>query len=217
MANIYANYWQRKALLSKQVPHFSVLRFAESEALSEVEALYFQRIQNAQAVLDFGAGDLRMQRKFRRAGYRGSYDTLDVAEGESYTYRSLDQVDKKYDVILCLDVLEHLPLQDGLELLTRLAALLVPGGSLVVQTPNARCDRHPSSWDMTHVHCYNAPDLWAFLRCLELEVTGHRVVFWRAGLGFRLRHVVAKLIVTQFLGLDYADNIVMLAKRPLGP
>jgi 2-polyprenyl-3-methyl-5-hydroxy-6-metoxy-1,4-benzoquinol methylase len=215
MSDLYSNYWKRKEILKTQIPHFPVLKFFISSGLSPIEKKYWSVVKDAQSILDFGAGDLWMMKKLQAHGYKGVYETLDVADGFDYTYKTLDQVKKKFDVIICLDVLEHMPLNDGLGLLQGLVALLNKGGTLILQTPNARCIRHPLSWDMTHVHCYNLPDLWAYLSSMDLKVEGMRVVFTPEKIGFwkKLQNLIGQIIITKFLGSDYADNIALLARK----
>ncbi len=87
----YANYWERKQLLAKPLPIFAVKRWwPEEEALSEIEQIYFDSIRNAASLLDIGAGDLRIKRKFERAGYRGRYDTQDIGGEYHYTFGRLE-------------------------------------------------------------------------------------------------------------------------------
>jgi hypothetical protein len=215
MSQIYQEYWKRKQTLKSKIPHFPVVRWYDCPELSPIEEIYFNHIRNCSSILDFGAGDLRTKNKFVAAGFKGQYDTLDIAGGFEYTYHDITQVKKTYDAILCLDVIEHVPLETGLGLLQSFASLLNPGGTLIVQTPNARCIRHPLSWDMTHVQCYNAPDLWTYISSQQLEVTGMRVAFGPKKYSFlgRIKYFFAKVITTQFLGMDYADNIAMIAKK----
>jgi len=114
-----------------------------------------------------------------------------------------------------LDVIEHLLLPDGLALVHKLINLLEIGGFLVLQTPNARCVRNPLISDMTHLHCYNLADLWAYLTALDMKVDGYRVVFGNKSQSWlqRFADILPKYIITRILGLDYADNIMMLAFR----
>ena len=215
----YGNYWERKRLLAGGVPRFPVRRWWESAGLSDIERLYFDAVKDAVSLLDVGAGDLRVKRKFEAAGFRGEYHTQDVGPEYPHTYRDLAQVTRRYDAILCLDVIEHLPLDRGLELLDRLLELLERRGVLVVQTPNARCIRSPLSWDMTHLHIFNIGDLWAYLTAAGLETQGYRVVFAprrRSPLA-ALRFAMGALVTTRLLGADYADNIVVLARKPAKP
>ena len=59
-----------------------------------------------------------------------------------------------YNVVLCIDVLEHIPLSDQLSFLAQLRNALEPGGRLICQVPNASSGI-ASRWrygDWTH-HC----------------------------------------------------------------
>ncbi len=106
-----------------------------------------------------------------------------------------------------------MPLEAGLLLLTQAVERLAAGGVLVIQTPNARCIRHPLSWDMTHVQCYNVTDLWAFLTTLGLETTGYRVCFSakRRGIINRAQTLLQRCVITRLANCDYADNISLVA------
>ena len=213
---VYAGYWRRKQLLKGDVPRFPVRRWWRCEGLCDIERLYFEALRERARVLDMGAGDLRIMHKFLAAGYCGDYHTLDIGDEYEYTYASLAEVQGEYEAILCLDVIEHMPLAQGLELLDRLLELLAPGGVLIIQTPNARCVRHPLAWDMTHVHCYNLTDLWAYLTCKGLSVDGYRVALRqpRRSLAGWLHFAVTAFVASRLLGCDYADNIALVARRP---
>jgi hypothetical protein len=212
----YRSYWQRKHVLSQPVPAFPVKRWWRTGGLSEVERIYFEAVKRSASVLDVGAGDLSMMRKFKSAGYSGEYHTLDLGEEYAHTYKDLAEVNRSYSAILCLDLIEHLPLEQGLRMLTRLTELLEPGGVMVVQTPNARCIRYPASWDMTHLHIYNAPDLWAYMSGLGLTVAGYRIVFGpeHPSLSERIRGLAAAFVASRLLGCDYTDNLAMIARKP---
>ena len=191
-------------------------RWWETEGLCEIEQVYFDAIRGASSLLDVGAGDLRIMRKFQSAGYRGEYHTQDVGTEGAYTYRDLDEVPRRYAAILCLDVIEHLALQEGLGMVRNMISLLEAGGALVIQTPNAAYIPDPRSWDMTHLHVYNAGDLWAYLKCEGLEVDLYRVAQREEHPGpmvsARLR--ITDYIKLKILGCDYANNIAAVARAP---
>jgi 2-polyprenyl-3-methyl-5-hydroxy-6-metoxy-1,4-benzoquinol methylase len=193
-----------------------VRRWWATEGLCDIERVYFEAVRSSPSLLDVGAGDLRIMRKLERAGYRGEYHTQDVGTEGTYTYRDLEEIPRSYGAILCLDVIEHLPLREGLTMVRRMVSLLEPGGVVVIQTPNAAYLPDPRSWDMTHLHVYNAGDLWAYLKCEGLEVDLYRVAL-------RDEHpgpvVSARLMITDYvkrriLGCDYANNIAAIGRRP---
>lgn len=212
----YENYWKRKALLKRSFPEFPVRRWWETDALCEIERVYFDAIREAPSLLDVGAGDLRVMRKLQAAGFRGEYHTQDIGDGGPYTYGDLSEVRRPYGAILCLDVLEHLQLADGIAMLQRMLALLTPGGALVLQTPNAAYLPEPRSWDMTHVHTYAIHDLWAFFVCEGLEVAGYRVVLGpeREGFVASARTSIQRWTKRKLLGCDFANNAAIIARKP---
>ena len=213
---VYLNYWKRKELLKSGVPAFPLLRWWFSEKLCEVETVIFSQLKDRDTVLDVGAGNLRTMFKFQQAGYIGEYHTQDIGEEFTYTYKTIDEISSQYPVIICLDVIEHLQLHEGLKLIHSLVNLLEPGGVIVIQTPNARCIRNPMSWDMTHLHSYNIFDLWAYLTSLTLHVDGYRVTFDNQKTNFfqRIISLCSRYLISQIIGLDYADNIVLIANKP---
>ena len=212
----YATYWRRKQLLAGPVPHFPVKKWWATEGLCEIEEIMYDAVRQSRSLLEFGAGEMRVERKLKVAGYAGEYHTLDTSSQGEYTYGRIEEVNRCYEAILCLDVIEHLPLNDALELINALVAKLSPGGTLAIQTPNARCVSNPMAWDMTHLHCYSITDLWAYLSALDLRVVGYRVcmVPQRPTLSDELRHHMKRLATTRVLGCDFADNIVVIARKP---
>ncbi len=212
----YRTYWQRKEMLRRGVPAFPVRRWWDTDGLSEIEQIYFDAVRGASSLLDVGAGDLRIMRKFQSAGFTGDYHTQDIGKEGQYTYGDLSEVTRRYGAILCLDVIEHLPLADGLMLLDRMVTLLETGGSLVLQTPNAAYLPDARSWDMTHIHLYNLPDLYAYLACDRLEVTGYRVTLRdrNPGLIRSAKIGITAYVKRNILGCDFANNIAIVARRP---
>ena len=191
-------------------------RWWETEGLCDIEQVYFEAIRSAPSLLDVGAGDLRVMRKFQAAGYRGEYHTQDVGSEGRYTYRDLAEITRSYGAILCLDVLEHLSMPEGLAMVRAMIALLSPGGALVIQTPNAAYLPDPRSWDMTHLHVYNAGDLWAYLTCEGLSAEIYRVALRdpHPGLIVAARLAITDYVKRKILGCDFANNIAAIARKP---
>lgn len=60
-------------------------------------------------------------------------ECVPVSETVAYLERQRDS----FDVALCIDVLEHVPVAEQLNVLRAIRTALVPGGKIVVQVPNA--------------------------------------------------------------------------------
>jgi len=211
---VFSNYWARKKQLQNSRQHFPVRRWTATEDLCEIEQIYFDSLKNCKSLLDVGAGDLRIKNKLQRAGYTGEYHTLDPSQEHNHTYSHFSEIKRKYQVILCLDVIEHMPFKDGLELIQQMTNALEAEGVLILQTPNARCIRSPMASDMTHLHAYNLPDLCAYLETSGFECRGYRVSLGRPpGLVGFFVSILSKFVITRLLGADHADNIAVVAKR----
>ena len=117
-----------------------------------------------------------------------------------------------YDVVILFEVLEHLPLVEGRDLLVSIREVLRPRGMVVVSTPNVF---NPSRFwrDATHRVAYAYDELGAVLMLSGFEV--QRLVRVHHDPVHRLvlrRYVFAWLF--RLLNLDYADSIVAVAVRP---
>src|SRR5262245_32865007 len=213
---VYRNYWKRKQL-SRHPPEFAIRRhWWDTDELSDAHFVIFDAIKDARSVLDVGAGDMRFMRLVRQRGFAGTYETQDLGTEFQYTYSDLSQIAHTFDAVVCMDVLEHLYLAEGIALLHRLLALVNPGGTLALQTPNARFHRSPLSWDMTHLHIYNPLDLWTYLTALGTDVVVYRVMFGRAPRGLRERlHWRIRAWLASELQLDYCENLIAIVRKPL--
>ena len=212
----YRTYWQRKEMLRRGHPASTLKRWWQTDGLCDIEQVYFDAVRGAKNLLDVGAGDLRIMRKFQRAGFAGEYHTQDVGAEGTHTYGDLSEVRRTYDAVVCLDVVEHLALADGLSLIDKMLALLAPNGVFVLQTANPAYLPDPRSWDMTHVHLYSLHDLHAYLSCEGLDVRGYRFEMLdreRESALRGLKRRVTAYVKTNILGCDHAAGIALIAQK----
>ena len=105
--------------------------------------------------------------------------------------------DTKYDVILALDVIEHMTAEQGAQLLARISSHLKLTGMAIIGTPSLYSWEFQSALSKaSHVKCYDRDELLAamdrhFGRCTafsmndELVHTGfHKMAWYYFGLGF---------------------------------
>lgn len=157
-------------------------------------------------VLDVGAGDAALGRRLGDA----CYTTVDPDPGRQADYRVLGDVAGEFDVVACLEVIEHLSADDAVALLADMRERLDARGMLVVSTPNTM---NPTAFLTTVDH--RTPWRWDELGGV-LESLGYRVDHvvrvkndpWLRRVGRRL---VAPL--HRVLGIDWAVSIAVVATR----
>jgi SAM-dependent methyltransferase len=212
----YRDYWARYQERGKlhTTLRARCVSSSQDNDLNEIQKIIFDRTKNASRILDFGAGDNRVKRKFLTSGFHGSYETLDFADSPEHNYSSLSQVTGKFDAIFCLEVIEHMPLNDYVDLMDEFGKLLNPGGFLVIGTPNALCVVPMWSLDTGHIQQYPLVDLAADLVVRGFEVEAFRVWHgaWPRGVRKRLR-LFAMRGLCYLLSTDYAHGIVVIGKK----
>ncbi|MCM2278854.1 MAG: methyltransferase domain-containing protein [Oligoflexia bacterium] len=218
MEKLFDNYWQFLAKREEfgAVPR-PVLRWFRSEGLNPVEQAYFDFLQGSELILDYGAGDMALKRKFGKAGFAGRIETCDLSKDFKYDYGSLAEIEatgRKFDAILVLEVIEHMRLEEFSEFLPRILKLLKPRGKFILSTPNAHSLTGVWSADFTHIKSYPLPDLWAMLSLRGFDCQAYRVIMTPPRLGPRgwLRLQFNRAL-TNLLGADYATGVTLLCQK----
>ncbi len=86
--------------------------------------------------------------------------------------------------IVCLEVIEHMSLNDYVDLMDAFGRILSPGGVLVISTPNPLCVVPMWAGDPGHVQQYPIADLAADFVMRGYDVEGFRVRYgaWPRGI-----------------------------------
>jgi len=162
-------------------------------------------------ILEVGAGERGLLRRIQQWGVAVVYKSMDVDPWTKHDYRDLEQIDEQFDLVVSLEVIEHLPFDEIQPWLTQLAALLRPGGRLILSTPNTY---YPPAYlrDATHCTplCYD--ELGGFVEAAGLRVDRivrvyHDPVFRK----LMRRYVFGWLF--RLIGIDFARQIVLVARR----
>ncbi len=148
-------------------------------------------------VIDLGAGDSPFYTLVSARARR--YDTLDTTEeDQGVTYvgdiQHMPGVPSgRYDVALCLQVLEHVP--EPLSALRECHRILRPGGSLVLSVPH-----------LSRLHD---------LPCDYYRYTEHGIAYLAKRAGFNVERVEAYGGIPSFVGHQVSTFLLSLA-QPLG-
>ncbi len=165
-------------------------------------------------LLDIGASDRNLDEFLKRRSKKTvSYKSMDVDRSLPHDYYSFDAISEQFDVIVCLEVIEHLSTEAAFDLLTRVFSLLKEDGVFYLTTPNVF---HPTVFwrDSTHQSGFRYSELAGLLAEIgfrELEI--YRV--GRIKILNRLRAVLANPVL-RLLQMDYYSRILIKACRKEG-
>lgn len=131
---------------------------------------------------------------------------LNIVLGDIEDYKVLSSINKQFDVILLMDILEHL--QNPANILKRLKSVLIRNGRIIATLPNVaywavRKELLFGRWnydeggilDKTHLHFYTA------FSCKEMiEESGYKIISFKAAEGMiPLQHIFLKLPILNIL------------------
>lgn len=138
---------------------------------------------------------------------------------------------KVYDVILLLDVLEHLELDYSVKLLKLIKSALRPRGVLLIQVPNALAPLSPNRYgDVTHLRAYTPSSMAQHLRMGGfIEIAHFELPPYIHGIASLIRRGLWASVVKPLIGVFmliansnrmggiYTTNLLTVARREEGP
>jgi predicted SAM-dependent methyltransferase len=139
------------------------------------------------------------------------YKSMDVDRARHHDYYSLEEIQESFDVIFLFEVIEHLSLQEGIQLIKKLHQLLNEGGRLVLTTPNVL---NPSRYwrDATHKVAYCYDELGGLLLSQGFKI---KVMYRTYNDAFHryLFRVYVMSVLHRYLGIDFAKSILVVAEK----
>jgi 2-polyprenyl-3-methyl-5-hydroxy-6-metoxy-1,4-benzoquinol methylase len=162
-------------------------------------------------ILDVGASDRRMEKRIKSVCLDILYKSMDIDRSVLHDYYSLAEIDEQFDLIIFFEVIEHLELEEGVEMLEKLYGMLVDGGKLIISTPNIF---HPNRFwtTATHKTAYSYEELGGIVLSQGFEVLGIYRTFHASLLKYFLR-LTLFYPLHRILNVDFAKSIVVLAQR----
>lgn len=168
-------------------------------------------LSDGMKVLDVGAGMRGMETEIARLGINVTYKSMDIDRGNTHDFYDTADIHEQFDAIIMFEVIEHLGLEEGLGLLTRLTGTLKEKGLIICSTPNIF---NPARYmrDATHRTFYGYDELCGLLMLAGFEIKDvyrsfndavHRYILKVYLLGF----------VFRFLSIDYAYSVFVVGER----
>lgn len=162
-------------------------------------------------ILDVGASDKRMQKRVTDVYPDIAYKSMDVDCSVPHDYYSLTDITEHFNLIILFEVIEHLELEQGIKMLSRLHKLLVKGGTLIISTPNVY---HPHEFmqTVTHKTAYSYDELGGIVLSQGFKVTGIYRTYNASLMKYFLR-LTFFYPLHRILNVDFAKSIVVLAQK----
>lgn len=171
----------------------------------------YPQLSDTSRVLDVGAGDGQRRERIARRFPNARYVSVDPDPEANADHLSLDSVTTKFDMAILFEVLEHLPPEDGIALLTRMHQHLEPGGQVVVSVPATHT---PGRYlrDCTHVTPWAHDELGAALTLAGFQLQS----LHRSYPGPAVQRTWRRLVlgpIGHLFGVDYAHSVIALGSR----
>jgi len=136
---------------------------------------------------------------------------MDIDRTNRHDFYSLDDVNEQFDVVLLFDVIEHLELDEGVQLLQQIRDVLLPEGLLMISVPNVF---NPSRFwmDATHKTAYSYEELGGILLSQRFSVREIYRTFHASVPKYLLRRTLLYPL-HRALNVDFAKSVLIVAER----
>jgi len=172
-------------------------------------------LRDGERVLDIGASSRDLERRLKHHYPNLVYKSMDVDKEGPHDFYNLEEIQELFDVIFLFEVIEHLELEEGMNVLKRIYELLKEGGRVIITTPNVF---NPTRFwrDATHKVAYCYDELGGILLANQFQVKAIYRTYNDAFLHYIFRvYLMAPL--HRYFGIDFAKSILVLAEKGKHP
>ncbi len=220
----YQNYIKWKGWLTEKNMFFSVTNYQSEEFESQFREskVDFKNIN----VLEIGYGSGSLLKFFQMNGCKISgieiqQELIDLAnKAEIKVYRNIKETKENYDLIIALDVLEHLYIDQLKELFLVASVKLNTGGKMMFRFPNADsyAGMAAQNGDYTHVTSIGKSKLQQLI-----EPYGFVIESFKGAIEYphrpvsRIIHWIFRTILIKLIGFNrpyfFSGNVVAVIKK----
>lgn len=201
----WSKLYQARNVIKKEFPSIWGISLIKKET-----ALLVKHLHSHIDVLEVGAGDRRLSKFILNKYPTINYKSFDIDKSTEHDFYALEEICGKFDLIYGFELIEHLTVEDGVEMLRKLKSHLKANGVLILGTPNLY---HPHRYfgDLTHVTPYKYEELGALLKISGFSVE----CFYRkynAPFFMRIFRIYFFSVIHKLLDIDFANTIFVTAK-----
>jgi SAM-dependent methyltransferase len=168
-------------------------------------------LRDGEAVLEIGAANRTLEGRIKKVCPHVLYQSMDIDPTYPHDYKSFGEIEIPFDMVLLFEVIEHLDLDEGKEMVRNIYQILKPGGRMILTTPNVYTPGR--YWkDVTHRTAYHYEELGGLLLQQKFEIVEIRRMFNEPVIHFFLKVYLFSSLF-RFLGIDFAKSILMVARK----
>ena len=220
MMNLKKRYWDFFALRDEMKGSLPILKVKDDPkewAKNPTIMLIAKNLNENSSILDIGAGDKRLKIALENSFQKDlkNYFSLDIDEKYTHDYKDIHEVQRNFDAIFLMEFLEHLHLEEAINILEKVYCLLKPGGYIFLSTPNVNHANQLWKSDITHIQPWPRRDLYAILRLIGFDkVEGYRIFISPSRMNLK-KHI--KYFLQRFLcralDIDHAHGIFFIGQK----
>src|SRR5512139_1522363 len=126
-------HWAEQLRLKEKI-HERYPRIWNLKIVRKRLPVILDHLRDGESVLEIGAFDRGLEERIKRRYPRVLYRSLDIDPTYPHDYSSLEEVKEPLDMVLLFEVIEHLSLEEGRDMIRNIHRALVPGGRVIVTT-----------------------------------------------------------------------------------
>lgn len=197
-------HWREK--VHQQYPEVWDLRITKKRL-----PIILKYLEDGESVLEIGAFDRALGERIKKYYPHILYKSMDIDPTYSHDYSSFEEIKETFDLILLFEVIEHLDLSSGREMVAKIYQILNRGGRVIVTTPNIYTPGR--YWkDVTHRTAYHYEELGGLLLSQDFELIAICRLFNEPILNFFMK-VYFFSPLFRFLGIDFTKSILLVARK----
>ena len=168
-------------------------------------------IKDGESVLEIGASNRRLEKRLKAFHPRLHYKSMDTDPSYSHDYASFEEIRETFDVVLLFEVIEHIDLKGGGEMVAKIYQILNPGGRVILSTPNIYT---PGQYWMgvDHLTAYHYEELGAVFLSQGFTLVDIRRVYNDPFVQYVMK-VYLLTPLFRFLNIDYTKSILLVARK----
>lgn len=170
-----------------------------------------KHLREGESVLEIGAFHRDLGKRIQRHYPRVLYKSMDIDPTYPHDYSSFQEIKERFDMVLLFEVIEHLGLKEGREMIANINRVLNPGGRVILTTPNIF--KPGQYWkDATHRTPYHYAEMGGLFLSEHFELVEIRRVFNEPFVPFFLKAYLFSFLF-RFLGIDFSKSILLVARK----